>query len=476
MQVKGRPSNGGSNGMRPLVTFWLASGTLSLVFFSLLHTTWVEGRMLLPLARVQMQIASWYGARSHAPVTVGVSCSGADVIALCLGTILAFPAPLWNRFTGVVLGVGLILFLNTLRIGTLWCLADSSEVFSALHLYVWPATLVLCVTGYVFWWMKQQRDKTNRPEGREAPRRFRWRFLSRAAFSLCIFAGAAPWILQSETVRRLAEWVADSGALILGLLGTEAEASGNLLLTTEGAFLVTQECVATPLIAVYVAAIWTMRWSWWARGLALASAVPLLAFLAVARVLVLALPPALVDSPLLLVHGFYQFLVVAIAVVLVASWREIASRLTHVALRAALALSLGLLAAVFGGSWYTRLLVEAADGFSSVAPHVLLELTTPGDVQGALLMLPAFQMGFFVALTVAGIHVASRYRILPGACLLALSQVCLLALLGELGAHMGFVPHALFIRAWAVIGPVLLFLLMVKRAPATMAQGPPATS
>jgi len=59
------------------------------------------------------------------PVEVTLACSGADVIAICLGAILAYPVPWRRRLAGAAGGLALILCLNTLRIATLGQVAPS---------------------------------------------------------------------------------------------------------------------------------------------------------------------------------------------------------------------------------------------------------------------------------------------------------------------------------------------------------------
>ena len=138
------------------------------------------------------------------------------------------------------------------------------------------------------------------------------------AFALC-----GPWIARSEALLEAGAWTARAAAFLLTVAGLAATASGNVLATSRGAFVVTPECLATALIPLYVAGVLTVR-----ADLALArpgpglAAPPLFAALAIARLLLLALPPALAASPLFLVHGFHQLVLAVVAVALLALWRE----------------------------------------------------------------------------------------------------------------------------------------------------------
>ena len=70
-----------------------------------------------------------------------------------------------------------------------------------------------------------------------------------------------------------------------------------MLSTGRGGFLVTQECISTPLIPVYLAAVCVYARAWRPRMLGILAAAPLFVGLGIARLLVVALPPALIGSP-----------------------------------------------------------------------------------------------------------------------------------------------------------------------------------
>ena len=69
-----------------------------------------------------------------------------------------------------------------------------------------------------------------------------------------------------------------------------ATATGNVLSTARGRFLVTQECISTPLIPVYLAAVCAYSTTWRRRAVGVLAALPLFIVLGIARLLVVALP------------------------------------------------------------------------------------------------------------------------------------------------------------------------------------------
>jgi exosortase/archaeosortase family protein len=448
-------------GSRRATTFLAAAVVASLALFALLRAPWVEAHVVLPVTQIQKDAADFYGGAPAAPVAVTGECSGTDVLALCLAAILACPVPWPRRLAGAAGGVAVVLALNTVRIGSLGRAAASPALFETLHLRVWPAILVLATAGYVFAWMRAAMDGDAIDEGAArdgalAP--LLRRFAPRAAVLLVAFALAGPAMARSETLLVAGAWIAGAAAALLRLLGLGAVAAGSVLTTSRGAFVVTPECLATALVPVYGAAVLAARRGWRWRILALLAGAPAFVALAIVRLLLLALPPVLAASPLFLVHGFHQLVLAVIAVALLASWqRDPASR--DWIFRTGLALGAAVLLAVLAGPTLTRGMLAAAGAIAPLTPHALADLAAPGDAQGALALLPAYQAGLLLALGIAAL--AGWRRLLPAFGLLLVSQVALLVAVAQVAARAGLVPHALLLRAWAVGVPVLITLAMI---------------
>jgi hypothetical protein len=222
-----------------------------------------------------------------------------------------------------------------------------------------------------------------------------------------LFVALSPLYLQSSTVLLVASFIARRAAEALRLTGMQAVASANILWTPKGGFEVTQECISTPLIPLYFAAIMTYCRRWDLRIAGLAAALPLFVALGIARLLVVALPEAIIGSPL--------FLVVGVAV----AWQ-----------RGASAWRVGLLAGVAG--------VACAYLLSPVYGRMLsiLGLAIPfNDPQGAMASMPAFQAGLFVALSIATMTVVAWRRFAIGVAVLGLVQAVLAIVIVGLISH-----------------------------------------
>lgn len=455
------------------VSFALRTVAWSLGLFGLLRLNWVETYGLLPLTRFQGRLAVWGAGAPALSVDATLACSGADALALCVGAILAYPARWRMRLVGAGGGVALVLGLNTVRIGTLGLVASSPWWFETLHLYVWPAALILAVAGYVFGWMRfadrnepawnRAREPVTRevaPTAVASPTRLTPRFIGLTAAFLLLFTAASPLYLESAWVLSVAAFISRAAAAALHIFGVEAHAAGNVLWTSRGGFAVTQECISTPLIPVYLAAVVAYAKTWPQRALGLAAAAPLFVGLGIARLLVVALPAALVASPLYLIHAFYQLLLAAAVVAAAAFWRHGAG-----AKAARLALGGVVLGGAVGyllGAPYGHILMRAAEMVGGGAPSIIVAGTPLDDPQGAVALLPAFQMGLYLALWVAAFLTVGWRRCLIGLALLEIVQMATLIALRVVATYSGLTPHVRDVRAWAVVGPLLVVAATVN--------------
>jgi len=440
--------------------FVLRAVALSLGLFGLLRLNWTEAHVLLPFTRLQAAAAAGVFGTPALPVQVTLACSGADAFALCLGAVLAYPVRWDRRLAGAAAGAGLILGLNTLRIATLGRVAPSPAWFYALHVFVWPALLTLAIAGFVLGWMRfadprrtpgEHETLTTVPDGMSKPaprvpqpsRRF---VLLTIAF-LILFVAGSPLYLESPAVLALSAFIARSAAVTLGSVGISAHAAANVLWTPRGGFTVTQECIFTPLIPVYLAAICAYATTWRRLILGVLATPPVFIALGVVRLLVVALP-GVAASPMFFVHAFYQLLLGAVVVFLAALWRHGGrGALGH----AVVGVIVGVLFVQVFGPLYTPLV----NGFGPVPID---------DPQGAIAFLPAFQVGLYLALSVAAFAAFGWGRFLAGLAVLGLTQTAGLLALHALAGHAGLMPHVRDVRGWAVAGPVLIFVAVVNVA------------
>ena len=444
-----------ARGRTEAVKFALRGVAWSLGFFGLLRLGWTEAHAVLPFTRMQAAMAVDLFGTPALPIQVTLACSGADAFALCLGAVLAYPVTWRARLAGALGGAGLILALNTFRIGTLGRVAASPAWFDALHFYVWPAVLTLAIAGYVFGWMRfadgrlppAEETAAVAPSGSARPQPARHFVFLTAAF-LVMFAATSPLYLESPGVLALAGFIARAAAMTLSAIGVSAYAAGNVLWTLRGSFIVTQECMATPLIPVYLAAVCAHSTTWRRLILGVLATAPLFIALGIVRLLVVALPGVVVTSPLFLVHAFYQLLLGAMVVFLAAHWRHGGRAAAGHALVGGV---VGVAFVYLLGPFYTHIVTYPAN-----APL--------DDPQGAIALLPAFQIGLYLALWVAAFVAAGWPRFLAGLALLPLTQTAGLLALHALTSYAGLTAHVRDVRGWAVAGPLLVVAAVVNVA------------
>ncbi len=434
---------------RPDPTRFLAgAAAFTLGLYGLFALRWTETYLVLPLTRFQGYAAAALFGTPAIPVEVTLACSGTDAIALCLGAVLAYPVGWGRRLAGAAVGVALILSLNIMRIGTLGMAAASPAWFNTLHVYLWPAVLTLAIAGYVFAWMRVA-ERRALESAVVVPRPAR-RFAVLTVVYVVIGIVLGPLLLEPARVLEAAGLVARATAWLLRGMGASAHTSANMLWTPRGGFLVTKECISTPLIPVYLAAICAFAPTWPRMAAGILAALPLFAALAVLRLLVAALPDAVMASPAFFIHAFYQLLLAALIVCAAAMWRHARRTAAWRALAGAVA---GTLFVYFLGPAY----------LSAVTPQAAIPALDP---QGALTFLPPFQVGLYVALWIAAFAAIGWTRMLTGLAALALMHTAGFVTLHALTLQTGLMPPVPAVRAWAIAGPlvILAWVASVGRA------------
>ena len=368
--------------------FVAAAAGISLLFFGLFRVPWIQNQLLIPYAQAQQVVAGWLIGLEDLPVVVDFSCTGADVISLCLGAILAFPKPWKSRLKGAIWGLLLITLINTVRIGSLSLAVDRRQLFETLHYVVWPAILIIIVATYVFSWMHMtgRNDKGDQdlPVGQgskvQTSARRNWqqvvtslpgRFALWTIPLVGLFIITSKWYLESSWLLAVGRWAAVVGGSMMSAVGATATTSGNILTTSNGSFQVTPACMATPLIPVYYAAIFAFPFTASRRSI-LALVGPLLFFsLGTLRLLVLALPAAIVGSHSIAIHAFNQLILGALIVGLAIWWqhRQQGATLTFPVRRLWFALGLGLGVGWLIGQPYTTLVEIGTAQLQSLFSH-----------------------------------------------------------------------------------------------------------
>ena len=469
-----------------MLRFTLVTGAWFVGLFGLMRLPWVERTLLTPFAEVQQRVADQLTGAPSDLVYADASCSGGDPLALCAGAILAFPTAWGARLRGAAVGFTVITAVNIVRLGNLSLVAENKALLDLLHVYVWPGILILVAAGFVYAWMGRQGfgaggppaargDGTAAGGGVEvasfgglalgvAARRF----LLLAALLVAGYFATAPFFYESPAVDVIAGWIAVAGGGILAAAGTTVAVSGPIIRTAHGGFIVTQECIFTPLIPLYLAVALAAPMDR-GRRTAMLVATPAVFFaLGVSRLLVLAVPAAVIGSYTVAIHAFSQTLV-AVLLVSVGAFRT-AGAGRRGAARAAVAVALGAVAGVAAAPVLGAIVGGAVEGLQSLSGHAGHAFA---DDQGAWAILPAFQVGLFTALWIAVAGGGRPWRrALAGLGGVVLAQAALGVPVGELAHHYGFDPHVGLLRGWALALPAAAVWRLTRPAPFTVIDTP----
>ncbi|MEE2778782.1 MAG: archaeosortase/exosortase family protein [Acidobacteriota bacterium] len=437
-----------SSELAPAAGFILRIAVWVAAFFGFLRVPWVQDTLLIPFAGFQGDVACSLAGTPRGSVFVDMSCTGSDAMALCLGAVFAFPSTWRRRLIGGFAGLFLIVIVNTIRIGSVSRVVGDRELFELLHVYVWPAIIIVVASVYVFMWMRffsgtEVGDESSSLRITRDSRRA-WRFAATTIALVTGYYAISPWLYQSAVVLGVARWAARTAGMIMNGLGVEAVVKGNFLRTSEGAWIVTHECVTTPLIPIFLAAVLSVRLSPWKRLVGVGAALPLFTLLGTARLLVLALPKAIVGSHEIAIHAFYQMLlgVAALAIIARGADRPLG--------KVASALGAGFGVGVVGQLLFVyvdRPILEGLRGLHLGHAWV--------DDQGALTILSAYQLGLWVALWWVSRPLLDGRRFWAGAGVLIACQVALVVVLGELAVHLELAIPVVGIRALGIAGPLL---------------------
>ena len=445
--------------------FLLTLGAWFVGLFGLMRLDWVENTLLTPFAQIQQQVADQLTGAHTDLLYFNASCSGGDPMALCAGAILAYPATWGSRLRAAALGLLAITLLNVVRIGHLSLVATDRTLFEALHIYIWPGVLILATAAYVFAWMNREgrAAPAGAGSGRIVLSGAARRFAVLAVVLVVAYFATAPFFYESPAVDVIARWIAAAGGAILAAAGTAVTVAGPVIRTAHGGFRVTQECIFTPLIPLYIAGALSAPLAPWRRAAAL-TATPILFFaVGVSRLLVLAVPATVIGSYSTAIHAFSQTLVALILVAAAAFYTAGSGAGTRAAVaRALVATGAGVVVAIAGAPIWGLLFGGAAAGLQSLAGHAGHQFA---DSQGAWVLVPAFQLGLFVALWAAAAGRTGWRRAALGLVVLATAQAVLTIPVGALAHHYGFDPHAGLIRGWALAAPVGLVWLLRRPAP-----------
>lgn len=108
---------------------------------------------LLRAAHQQIEVSGTVIRSSRFALDVRNGCNGVEAVMVLAAAMLAFPATLRSRLTGLLAGSVAIEILNLVRVSSLvWLGEYHRELFDFIHVGVWQSIVILAaVSMFVYW-------------------------------------------------------------------------------------------------------------------------------------------------------------------------------------------------------------------------------------------------------------------------------------------------------------------------------------
>ena len=110
---------------------------------------------VLAIVHENVRVMGQRVALGASAIEVVNSCTGIDLCIFVASAMLVFPASWRSRAKGIAAGSAIIFGMNFMRVLTLcWLNADSPQLFELVHVYVWPALIMLVCLGTLLVWIQ----------------------------------------------------------------------------------------------------------------------------------------------------------------------------------------------------------------------------------------------------------------------------------------------------------------------------------
>lgn len=164
---------------RPVLMFVVVFAVLMAVFYACTFVPYMSKEVLPSYmrfnARASVAILNIFGEGATAQgtsvssprfhVDIRHGCDAIAPSALFVAAVLAFPASIWSKLPGAVIGTILLAVINLVRIVTLFYAGvHFPRWFEAMHVDVWqPVFILLALTFWVLWAWWATRSRLTHP-------------------------------------------------------------------------------------------------------------------------------------------------------------------------------------------------------------------------------------------------------------------------------------------------------------------------
>lgn len=161
------------NGWRSRNPFLAIASLIALqviVFYIFYWMPSMEKNVFVPLVNLYAQLSSQtlniFGYQTSVlfdtirsaqfSVSIRKGCDALEPMALLVAGIIAFPATLRQKASGLFIGLLFLFLLNIVRIATLFLTGVySPQFFEAMHIEVWQVLFIIAGVGFWFLWVRR---------------------------------------------------------------------------------------------------------------------------------------------------------------------------------------------------------------------------------------------------------------------------------------------------------------------------------
>ncbi|HET7706851.1 MAG TPA: exosortase H [Thermoanaerobaculia bacterium] len=159
-----------TRGLAPRVIFVAKFGAALIVLYVIVALNPVNDHVIVPFTELVAKASAAVlrmsdggietaGTVIHSPrfaIDVRNGCNGIEAIILLCSAIIAFPATLRSRLTGLLAASVAIQLINVVRLSSLfWLGTYQRRIFEIFHVAVWQSLIILAaISMFVLWSLK----------------------------------------------------------------------------------------------------------------------------------------------------------------------------------------------------------------------------------------------------------------------------------------------------------------------------------
>lgn len=153
--------------LNPRIAFVVKFALALVAFYVVTALDPVNVHVVVPFTEVVVSASAFLLRSLHQPISVAGTiirapqfaldvrngCNGLEAVMVLAAAVLAFPATLRSRLTGILAGSAAIEILNLVRVTSLvWLGEHHRAMFDFIHVGVWQSLVILAaVSMFVFW-------------------------------------------------------------------------------------------------------------------------------------------------------------------------------------------------------------------------------------------------------------------------------------------------------------------------------------